>query len=57
MFDIYKKYAADEIRNQIGWKNDIGTHDLSIAIMVLCDIITELQTKIAKLEEAQQAAQ
>ncbi len=57
MFDIYQKYTAQEIRDQVGWKNGVDTNDLSSAIMVLCDIITALQNEVRELKEAQQAAQ
>ena len=56
MFDIYHKYTPQELKDEIGWKNDVDMQDVTSALMVLCDIISILQLEVAKLKAEKEAA-
>lgn len=52
--NIYTNMDAQEIRDDIGGKENIDVEYLSQAVMVLCAAVSRLEAKIEKLETPKQ---
>lgn len=48
---------AEDIKNSLGWLDPTDTRTLITLIMALCNTVTDLERRVTKLEETEEANQ
>ena len=48
--DTFEARTADQIRDELGWTQDLQLADLTRAVMVLCRTVQRLEYRLKELE-------